>query len=306
MLRSLCQLVSLTLLSGCYLFHETGAERTEDRDFGLPPADAAPPSRPDAFVPGPPPLDAGFPVDAGPVDICPARRAELLCLDYPLVPPRLPHTLPLRFAGCFCEERTTCQVTVEGNRIRVETGVCESLALCAECQPEIEASCELPPLPRGVYQLDVNGSPGADLVVDFDTGFVPQPPTCVMLQEGCPAGSTDVATRADRFDSACVDGELERAWIELTDSCAECPAGDGTCTVTYEERLTDDLPFGGEIRVEANVDICRVAVCDPSCEEHVRRCAIPRRLMEGGFYRVWLPGDDGPSFSFTGGESTCE
>ncbi len=305
MLRILCQLVSVTLLGGCYLFHQNDPD---ERDDGTIAVDAGPGERVDSSVPAPPRRDAGLPrePDAGTPDLCPPRRAELLCLDYPLIPPRMPFTLPLRFAGCFCEERTTCQVRVDGNRISIETGVCESLALCAECQPEIEASCELPPLPRDVYQLDVNGSPAADLVVDFDSGLVPPPPACVMLQEGCPTGSSDVSNRPDRFDTACVDGELERSWIELVDTCAECPAGNGTCTVIYEERLTDDLPAGGEIYVQPNVDICRDDACDPSCEEHVRRCAIPERLMPGGFYRVWLPDEDGPAFSFTGGESTCE
>jgi len=308
MLRLLCQLVSVTLLGGCYLFHETGAEeRDGGRSTGV--SDASARER-DAGLPEPPRrIDGGFPEplrDAGSADLCPPRRADMLCVDNPLLPPRMANELPLRFTGCFCDERTTCRLRVDGERIQVETGMCESLADCDACIPEIEVSCELPPLSRGVYQLDVNGSPAADLVVDFDSGLVPPPPVCVMLQEGCPFGSAEVSEREDRFDSACVDARLERGWIELRDSCAECPAGEGICSVTYEERFTDDLPPGGEIRVEAMVDICPVGACDPSCEESVRRCAIPERLMDGGFYRVWLPGDDGPAFTFVGGESTCD
>lgn len=277
----------VSFASGCFLSHERA-----------PSTDAGSARRP---------LDAAVPPDAPAGDaarVCPPLRPHLLCADDVLFPAMRSFSLPLTFVQDICGETARCEVRVEGTSLYVTTSLCPAPE-GADCIPRgaLEIGCEVPPLPPAVYTVMANGAPATEILVDFDSREAPGPPFCTMLAtiDACSASSPLAATM-DQVDELCLSGSEapdERSWIELRDGCAECPFYDGTCTVTVEP--TGALEGRWNVRVYPRIfaGACD-GPCDPSCAEHVRRCALPT-LVTGDEYAVFLEGQVRPSFEFVAG-----
>lgn len=268
----------------------------------MPPIDAS----------APPPTDAGTGLDGGALT-CPARRADLTCLEAFVVEPGVPFELPVSFDACACCAEAQCRVESAGIELgeptlRLRTGLCPDPCLCAACnQPQ--ATCEVPPLDAGVWNVVVNDAPAFRLPVS-DGVFERPPPTCVAYAEEdvCRRGDGPVDGTGWRPREVCAarrGGAPERTVLELTSDCWGCGDLDAPCIVSLEPRLTDDLPPGGELRVSPRLHPTACDVdCPAICEPHTTECQVPP-LEPGHFYRVWV---DGEVFvSFTAGEDarTC-
>ncbi len=298
-LLSTMLLVALAPLGGCYDWHARGDASDASVDARSISIDARGIDAPAVPLDAPPvPFDAPF--------SCPLARPHVLCAPNLLFPAMEAFALELTFVQPICGERPRCEVRIEGTVLHLSTQLCP-LPPGADCAPRgtTSVSCELPPLPPARYTIVANGAAATEIMVDFDSGVLPTPPFCTTLAtvDECRASAPLPGTRDDA-DEVCLglstsSDEIE--FIELRDTCAECPFYDGTCTVTVEPRLTFDLPPGGEIRVHPRIfsGACD-GPCDPSCEEHIRRCAIPR-LNAGDYYRVWLEDAVRPSFEWVEG-----
>jgi len=307
-MRYLCQVVPFLLvapLSACYASHVAPGD-----DAGRPPVrrDA---SRPRPPPPPPPTRDAGPPprADAGTVD-CPLARADFTCLSSFIVEPGRAFELPIAFDGCFCCSEAQCAVRVDSasRRLELTTARCPDPCDCDVCQAGPSTGCQVPALDPGFWTVVVNGEEAFDLPVQFDSGLLPPPPTCVSYAEGDACGEDPSIASATDFARLCVESQPDPSdppTLRLDSLCARCGDLDGTCSVLLEPRLTDDLPRGGELRVTGTSFSTRCDIaCASYCIEHSRRCAIPE-LRAGDLYRVWLGGHE--VYSFIGGErsSAC-
>jgi hypothetical protein len=239
-------------------------------------------------------------VDAGRID-CPLERADFSCLQSFLVEPERAFQLPIAFDGCYCCGEAQCAVEVDAaaRRLELTTARCPDPCDCDVCRPGPETGCEVPGLERGFWTVSVNGEEAFELPVDFDTGILPPPAACVTYPQPDRCGEDPSIATAREFDRLCFQsgpGLGEDVYLELHTSCRGCGEIDGICSVILEQRLTDDLPSGGELRVTATEFATRCDVdCPSACVEHSRRCALPP-LTDGDFYRVWLNGRELNSF----------
>ena len=310
MSRILCHLVpasALLLASGCFLDHGRDAPGAR-RDSGV----RMPMPEPDAGTDPPPVTDAGRRPDPPPPDplppptMCPAVRADATCLESFLVEPGRAFELPVAFDTCVCCGESECHVAVDhvSQRIWLTTALCPDPCDCDACITPT-AACEVPALETGTWAVEVNGAEAFELPVLEDSGFAPPPPACATYAEpdvcspSSPLGGMPVVA-----DGVCVveghaSGETR---IELERDCGGCDLVPGPCEVSVEPRYTDDLPEGGEIRVNVTEyrTACTVA-CTEECMRTRRTCLVPP-LTRGHFYRVWVA--DTVMTSFTSGAST--
>lgn len=251
--------------------------------------------------------DGGFPVDSTPFDggaACETRRADWTCLDSFAARSGQPFELPVTFDTCGCCPSTTCAVDVDRGAqvLRLTSGLCnDDVCDCDGCLAPT-ARCEIPPLSEGNWRVEVNGDPAFVLPVS-DDDFAP-PPACVRY--AAPGGDlcepTDpLDSQPEHVDSVCIAGVAtsSRHVARLVNECGGCESA-GVCTAVVTERLTDDLPAGGDIRLSPTryFSACGGA-CPPVCIETERACPLPQ-LLAGGFYRVFV--HDELVFSFYEGD----
>lgn len=302
-MRSACQIVLTSLvaagaLSGCYLFHG-GEAPTESspRDAGVA-ADAR------WAMPTPRREDAGVGADAGLA--CPLVRGDATCLESFLVAPGRPFTLPVTFHTCGCCAQTECAVAVdpETRTIALTTTLCPDPCDCDACVTP-EARCEVPPLPRGLWRVDVDGAPAFELPVEEDSGLVAPPPACATYAEVDPCGRASGSISAERWsgEASCARPRRSVGDVDVIDvfhECWGCADLQGPCYATLEERLTDDLPPGADLYVSPTryATWCDVD-CPGVCIATTRTCVVPP-LVRGDTYRVFV--GDRLSHSFVAGE----
>ncbi|MBX3251374.1 MAG: hypothetical protein KF901_29625 [Myxococcales bacterium] len=254
------------------------------------------------------PRDGGVPRTDGGLDagLCPAVRASFTCLESFVAPANERFELPVSFDECGCCAEATCGVDVDvrSRTLHLTTGLCPDPCDCDACHTPV-ARCAVPGLPRGDWRVEVNGAPAFVLPVSDADFFVPPPPACMRYAEddGCDASDPISSGRPDPITEVCVD--LDRAsarghvaWA-VNDGCGGC-AREGICGAVVMERLTDDLPPGGDIFLEPRryFGACDGA-CPPACFETEQLCPLPT-LDPGGFYRVYVHG--ALVFSFTEGQ----
>ena len=254
---------------------------------------------------GPLPVDGGpLPVDAGSPDagfLCEPVRADFSCLPGDTFPAGEAFDLPYAFDGCGCCTESECAVDVDpaARTLRLTTTLCPDPCDCAVCATPT-GSCRVPALEPGTWTLEANGEPAMRLEARApEPGFVPPPPTCVDYAQvdecrGDPLDSTPM-----NVDQVCVGPRFDRTVLELLNRCGSCER-ESSCAVALEPRLTDDLPPGGDLRVDPRVFFpgCELA-CPPVCMERTRECTTPE-LTPGDVYRVFV-GDE-LALTFTAGE----
>jgi hypothetical protein len=241
--------------------------------------------------------------------LCPALRADFVCLGDARVPSGTPSTLTLAFDACACCPSATCAVTVDDRArvVRVETGLCPDPCACDACVTPV-VDCALPALARGTWTVEAQGHPAFLLTVEAAATGAPPSSACVMFAsaDSC-AESAPLRGRPMRVAEACVEGRstgLGEHEVVLVDDCGGC-ARDGTCVVTATERLTDDLPPGRDVRVEASLyDGACDGACPPACFERRRRCRIPAGVP-GTTDRVFVPGLPPLLYDVGGGARAC-
>lgn len=189
-------------------------------------------------------------------------------------------------------------------RLDLTAARCPDLCVCASCEPGPSTACRVPALEPGLWNVFVNGDEAFELPVDFDSGLVPPPPTCVAYAAVDACGADPTTATRSVTDTLCLrDGFApgDDLTLELQQSCGTCGELSGVCAVSVEPRFTADLPPGGELHVvDAEYYTSRDIDCREMCVERTRRCAIPP-LTPGDFYRVWL--NDNVVYSFTVGAS---
>lgn len=317
--------LSLGLLSGCYLAHGAPPGEGCRPPLGQVCCDAegrsvaAPPDcplacpfgtslRPQALcVPevepwldaGPAPVDAGPPDSGGPL-MCPLVRADATCLESWLVSPGVPFRLPVTFDTCGCCVESECRVevtSVEGApTLRLTTTLCPDPCDCTACVTP-RASCAVPALTEGAWNVVVNGAPAFTLPVFADSGLVPPPPACATYAEidACSVSQRPLDESGWRPSEVCVSEELRegvpQTVVTAISDCWTCGDVEGQCLARVEPRFTDDLPPGGEIHLGPTrfPTFCDVD-CPAVCMEHEQRCILPP-LNPGDFYRVWADGE---------------
>lgn len=315
---------ALFFLPGCFLAHSLDDEPCLDRPR---PADVVccafgGPVAPETTCPfvcprgssatssaecgwAPPPDDGGTvapPVDAGPL-ACPSVRADATCLESFVVAPGVPFELPVTFDTCACFPASECRAEVDAasQTLRLTTALCPDTADCEVCEAP-RASCAVPALREGSWNVVVNGAPAFALPVFADSGFAPPPPACATYAQ---PDRCAISERIDpigwRPSEVCIaprpgsaaGGEVV---VTVASQCWGCGDLGGPCIATLEERFTDDLPPGGELRLAPthHRTECDVA-CTDICIRAEHRCLVPQ-LTPGHFYRVWADGESMLSF----------
>ncbi len=253
-----------------------------------------------------PPLSErdGGPIDGGPprgpdsaILTCPEVRGLASCFEDAFVEAGVRFDLPVLVDPCGCGGVAGCAVEVDDRpgapTLRLTTTYCAGGLDCAACET-IEASCAVPPLQVGRWNVVVNESPA--FVMDVSTR--PAPPraglcTSYAEPDGCALSQAPPRTRGWQPDSLCVTprpGEPRRASIVVSSNCWACQSLQASCEVRLLPRLTDDLPDGAELYVttfqhESSCDVD----CPAGCFGESRECEVPA-LVPGSFYRVWVDG----------------
>jgi len=328
------------LLPGCYLLHQNGEEPCGPPtgqvccDADGYPARVGPgacplscpagtrlraeasctPSDGGTAPPPPPPVpaDAGTPADAGPL-MCPEVRADATCLESFLVQPGVPFELPVTFDTCACCAATECRAEVTEvlgtPTLRLTTTMCPDPCDCETCVTP-RASCAVPALEAGLWDVVVNDAPAFRLPVFPDSGFVPPPPACVSYAEPdvCRLSESVPEVSGYRPGEVCVrerGGAALPTTVTVAHHCWGCGDLQGPCSVTLEPRLPADLPPGGEIRLGPThfATACDVD-CPDVCIRAEQSCIVPD-LEPGGFYRVWADGEVVLSFTADGAAFAC-
>lgn len=286
--RRLGSLAPLMLLFSCADSHAV-----LETDSGQVEVDAGPPDAgPVVMDAAPLPVDSGLPPDAG--SECGLLRPDSLCIEGALPRAGEPFELPLLFHNrCYCEEVAHCDVTVDRARrtIVAETRFCEQPAACFACVPDVTATCSVPALEPGDWALEVNGAPATELEIAPPTAPEFMVAGCTALASPSPCGgapSLALPGAQSQIETFCISrlGTSERYLLDLRESCYPCPSALGTCGVVSELRLTDDLPHGYDLHIDARHfdDGCDGA-CPPGCFERQRDCITPE-LEPGATYRV--------------------
>jgi hypothetical protein len=337
-MRHIVPLLSLGLLSGCYLAHGEPGREACGPPLGQVCCDdggrsvAAPPTCPFACpaetvlmsqrlcTPDvePWPVDGGplEPIDAGPIPDgggpleCPLVRADATCLASWLVAPGVPFELPVTFDTCGCCAASECRAevtSVDGApTLRLTTTLCPDPCDCSVCRTP-EARCAVPALHEGAWNVVVNGAPAFTLPVFADSGLVPPPPACATYAEPdvCRVSEAPLEASGWRPAEVCVSEELRegapQTVVAAISDCWTCGDLEGDCLARVEPRFTDDLPPGGEIRLGPthHATACDVD-CPAVCMQHEQRCILPP-LTPGDVYRVWADGE--PMLTFVAGET---
>ena len=255
--------------------------------------------------------DAGAPRDSGVTLMCEPHRANAACLSNGVtIPPLTPTELPVYFEGCGCCTEGECVVDVEERTrtLRLTTTLCPDPCDCDTCAPPV-ITCSLPPLATGEWTVINNGAEAFDLVAAVPPPGLPRDActTFAAPDDECSLRETIVQTptRPDRLCVVPTFG-VGSPSVELTFGCSDCGDLAGTCVLTTHERLTDDLPAGGELyldevslhRTECDVD------CPDVCIERTQRCVVPA-LLPGGVYRVWSDGVVIATFTQGSSETVC-
>lgn len=250
------------------------------------------------------PLDGSFPVDAGPLPVCAETRGDFTCLESFTALAERPFVLPVSFDTCGCCAETSCSVAVDrgAQTLRLTTGLCPDPCDCDACITPV-AECAVPALPAGEWRVEVNGDDAFFLPVDFEDSLIPPSPACVTYAEPDSCEPSDpLSGRPEPISEVCVRPDFLTGGhvAHLVNDCGTCDR-EGPCLATVMERLTDDLPPGGDIFLMPMryFGACDGA-CPPVCIETTRECPLPE-LMPGGVYRVFVHGE--LQYSFTEGSS---
>lgn len=303
-MNRLCQAVlplGLVLVAGCYEMHGVGgADSGERPDAGRPPS-------PDATT---------LPWDGGPwlpdvgAPSCPLVRADATCLDSFFIETGRSFELPFQFDGCGCCIETSCDVSVDPSTrtIRAFTHLCPDPCDCDACVVP-RGTCLVPALAEtdvGQWTVEMNGTAAFVIgVAEPEPGLVPGPAGCATYAEvdECGGAVPDFTTGPIRGDICVEHGTFEeRDLLRMRSSCWGCGQLDSACNTVVTERLTTDLPPGGDIVLLAReyATACDVD-CPAVCVEHVRECELPP-LVEGNFYQVFVDGER--VHTFAAGEPT--
>jgi len=249
----------------------------------------------------PPPLECG------------EVRGVATCLEGFLIPPDEPFTLPVLFPGCGCCPETECvtSVDVAAREVHLTTGVCPDPCDCDGCWP-IVGGCDVPPLSLGVWTVLANGVEAFELPVEHDSGVVPPPNMCstYAADDWCSDRGALPGTPIPRgeLSEVCLTPVFTTGLpssLTLTRTCWPCGSVLSVCNAVLEERVTRDLPPGGEIRLDPRdyATGCLIS-CTDECIPGEIECEVPA-LTPGEYYRVWL-GDE-VVLDFTAGSDapTC-
>jgi len=145
-------LLALAILGGCYVSHARDA-LDAGTDASVIRIDAAREDAPPVV-----PRDVGTDAFTAPDAMCSEleERSLRFCVLTPsgTIPEGSPFALPVERSMCLCEQRV-CDVAIGERRIDLTLRTCDVDVVCAECTSE--ATCALPPLPRGTYEVRVGG-----------------------------------------------------------------------------------------------------------------------------------------------------
>ncbi len=338
-MRPSCQvvpsLVLLLLSAGCYRAHQSSGEPICVAPSGMiccdasglpaltfsgcpfvcPPGAALVPERecrPDPPIDGGQPhspIDGGlFAPDAGDGGAlsCPLERGDATCLSSLLIEPGVAFELPVTFDACGCCMESECRVevtSVDGSpTLLLTTALCPDACLCDRCIVP-EARCAVPALEEGVWSVVVNGAPAFQVPV-VRGGVVEPPAVChsYAAPDMCSVSMAPLDAWGWRPMEVCVEpARVEHTVLTVSSDCWSCGDLHGTCSVRLEPRLTDDLPPGGELRLDPTtfVSACDYD-CPATCVPAERHCQVPP-LVPGHFYRVWSDGE--PILTFVAGET---
>lgn len=284
MLRSVCQCVLFLVLSGCFLSHGDD-DAVPARDAGT----DARVSRPDGAMPWP---DASTPTP--PPDCWAATesvRANRACVpnSYGTIPPGSNYSLDVFLDGCWCDEDLSCTASVlMPGVLALETRVCPGRADCDGCVPSVRASCPIPALTEGTWQVRVNGTPAFDVTVAPPApGLLPQQ-TCYDFAPP----SEDTATMWCDWPGTWMTGSTEvchpsqarpgeSVTIRVADTCATCFVQPGQCELSV---------IGDRIVVSPQERYCECATCGACpevCMRLERTCTTPP--LEAGTYTIASP-----------------
>jgi len=150
--RRLAAFMALAILGGCYIAHERVA-LDAGTDAAAVRIDAAREDAPAAVRPDVG-TDAFVAADAMCIEL--EERSLRFCVLTPsgTIPEGAPFALPVERSMCLCEQRV-CDVSVADGRIDLTLRTCDVDVVCSECTSE--ATCTLPPLRRGTYEVRVGG-----------------------------------------------------------------------------------------------------------------------------------------------------
>jgi hypothetical protein len=212
------------------------------------------------------------------------------------MPAGIPFDLPFQFDGCACCAATSCDVAVDASSrtLRVGTHLCPDSCDCDACNTP-RGTCSVPALPLdsvGQWTVEVNGT--AAFVIGVADAFDPTvgpPPGCATYAEPDSCGRTPDFTMGPIRGSVEHRRLADRDVLVLTHDCWPCGDIDSECEAIVAPRLTDDLPPGGEITLDARhySTACDV-LCTDDCVAHERECALPP-LVPGDVYRVRVDGE---------------
>ena len=306
-MKRLCQGVLFVLLGlpGCYDSHGAGARDGGARDAGR----VFEAGRPDVPFTA---LDASSAPDAP--SACPLLRPDATCLEsFALIAGR-PFELPFQYDTCGCCIETSCDVAMDvgARTLRLSTGLCPDPCDCDACVTP-RGTCAVPAIPvsaTGQWTVEVNGTVAFSIgVVEDEPGLVPGPSGCATYAEidECGGGVPSLTTGPVTGDICVhVQDRFDRRVLTLESRCWSCGQIDSECRAIVSERLTDDLPAGGDITLHARDywTACDVD-CPEVCIDHVRECDLPP-LDPGSFYRVFVDGRLVHSFVEGGASTTCE
>ncbi len=242
--------------------------------------------------------------------MCPEVRADASCVGSQVMPAGEAFTLPVEFHQCACCADTECAVRVDTRNARVEltTTMCPDPCDCDRCEfPTV--GCDVPALSVGDWTAVVNGEDAFRFTTDVPRpGFAPPPPWCIGFSQpdACGIGSALDARTPAAVDEVCVGRTAEdKIFATLVDHCRPCGSIEGTCSVILDPRYTDDLPPGGEIRINAtqHQTSCDIA-CPDICIRDEQACRVPD-LVPGDVYRVWIDGRVVDQFVWEPGATSC-
>lgn len=297
--RKLCQGVLLgallPLASACFLSHgdddppvrgeDAGPPTTDDAGRPRPTADAGPTPGWDA---GPPRWDAGPPPDDCFTDPFPAR-IDRACVpgDSGFAPVGSPFHLEVAVDGCFCEGAVYCDARIaEPGVLALRTSQCPDAADCDECIPTLTASCAIPPLAEGRWEVRVNGAPGFDLEarpgapglvgrrVCYDVAPVVEGSLVCPWPGGFSASSTEVCHPTESRPGVPIA-------IRVADTCASCFDVEGSCEVSVS---LNDIVVAPTTR-SCDCPVC--GACAEVCQRQEVTCHTPP--LEPGTYSVHTP-----------------
>ncbi|MEM9188776.1 MAG: hypothetical protein AAGF12_06350 [Myxococcota bacterium] len=261
---------------------------------------------PDASIPdgGVPDADAAMPdgVVNPPICVPTPSRGAWTCRPEAHVAPGRPFELSVTIDACTCCPAASCTATfgsVLGNpTLQLTTELCDECD-CLGCGGPFEVVCSVEALEEGVYPVVANSAYAFDLTVSGDLDD--QPPACSTFASESLCSPSPFTANTSPFDPelTCVRRAeaLEATRLELFSSCWRSGDIPGDCETEVRPRLTDDLPFGGDIFVVPKTHPSLCLVVDPgACTTNSMECVLPPLELDG-FYRVFVGGRQVTSFT---------